>query len=72
METQDLFVKFGQPQRLPRSSLRSSQRVGSLSTLILPSCHQGQLVFTINLHEEEGNTNSSVLNHNPWELLGDT
>jgi hypothetical protein len=29
-------------QRLPTSPLRCSQRAESLSTLILPSCHQGQ------------------------------
>jgi hypothetical protein len=28
--------------------------------------------FTINPHEEEGNTNFSELNHNPWELQGYT
>jgi hypothetical protein len=26
------------------------------------------LVLTINLHEEEDNTNFSRLHHNPWEL----
>jgi hypothetical protein len=35
-EIQYLFLKFGQPQRLPTSSLMSSQSAGSLSTLILP------------------------------------
>jgi hypothetical protein len=29
-ETQDLFPKFGRPQRLPMFPLRSSQRVGFL------------------------------------------
>jgi hypothetical protein len=29
-------------------------------------------VLTINPHEEEGNTNFSEHNHNPWDLLGDT
>jgi hypothetical protein len=28
--------------------------------------------FTINLHEDEGNTIFLGLNHNPWELSGDT
>jgi hypothetical protein len=35
LETQDMFPKFGQPQRLHTSPLKSSQRAGSLSTLIL-------------------------------------
>jgi hypothetical protein len=42
-ETHDLFLKFGHPQRMPTSPLRSSQRVKSLSTLILPRCHKDQL-----------------------------
>jgi hypothetical protein len=29
-------------------------------------------IFTIDPHEEEGNTNFSGLHHKPWELLGDT
>jgi hypothetical protein len=41
-ETKDLFPKFSKPQRLHMSPLWSSQRVRSLSTLILPSCHQGK------------------------------
>jgi hypothetical protein len=28
--------------------------------------------FTINPHKEESDTNFPGLNHNPWELLGDT
>jgi hypothetical protein len=43
METHDLFPKFGHPQRMPTSPLRSSQRAKSLSTLILPRCHKDQL-----------------------------
>jgi hypothetical protein len=42
-ETHDLFSKFGHPQRMPTSPLRSSQRAKSLSTLILPRCHKDQL-----------------------------
>jgi hypothetical protein len=42
-ETHNLFPKFGHRQRMPMSALRSSQRVGSLSTLILPRCHKDQL-----------------------------
>jgi hypothetical protein len=33
-KTQDFFLKFGHPQRLPTSPLWSSQRAGSLSTVI--------------------------------------
>jgi hypothetical protein len=33
--TQDLFSKFGHPQRMPTSPLSSSQRARSLLTLIL-------------------------------------
>jgi hypothetical protein len=33
-KTQDFFLKFGHPQRMPTSPLWSSLRVVSLSTLI--------------------------------------
>jgi hypothetical protein len=33
-KTQDFFLKFGHPQRMLMSPLWSSQRTGSLSTLI--------------------------------------
>jgi hypothetical protein len=42
-ETHNFFPMFDYPQRMPMSPLRSSQRTGSLSTLILPSCHKDRL-----------------------------
>jgi hypothetical protein len=53
-ETQDLFPKCGQPKRLPTSPLRCSQRARFLSTLILPSCHKGQLGSHYQFPKKEG------------------
>jgi hypothetical protein len=60
----DLFPKFS-ATKAPTSPLRCPQRVGFLSTLKPPSNdHKDQVrLFTINLHEEDGNTNFLGLNH---------
>jgi hypothetical protein len=69
-ETQDLFLKFGHPQRMSISPLRSSQRAGSLSTLILPSCHKDQLGSHYQSLQRELQYKPPGLHHNPWELPG--
>jgi hypothetical protein len=67
--TQDLFLKFDQPQKLLTSLLRSSQRAGSLSSLILPEqSPSSSLVSTIKSPQMRRQYKLSEVNHN----LGDS
>jgi hypothetical protein len=57
-KTQDFFLKFGHPQRMPTSPLWSSQRVESLSTIIhSEETPRSSLIFTIKSPKREGNIN---------------
>jgi hypothetical protein len=66
---QDFFPKFGHLQRMPTSPLWSSQRVGSLSTIIHSErSPRFSLVSTIKFPQRRGQYKLSRINHN----LGDS
>jgi hypothetical protein len=64
-KTQDFFPKFGHPQRMPTSQLWSSQRAGSLSTLIHSErSPRSSLASTIKSPQRRGQYKLSGINHN--------
>jgi hypothetical protein len=66
---QDFFPKFGHPQRMPTSPFWSSQRVGSLATLIHSErSPRSSSVFTIKSPQRRGQYKLFEVHHN----LGDS
>jgi hypothetical protein len=64
-KTQDFFLKFGHPQRMHTSPLWSSQRAGSLSTLIYSEqSPRSSSVSTIKSPQMRGQYKLSKINHN--------
>jgi hypothetical protein len=68
-KTQDFFLKFGHPQRMPTSLMWSSQRAGSLSTLIhSEQSPRSSSVFAIKSPQRRGQYKLFDVHHN----LGDS
>jgi hypothetical protein len=64
-KAKDFFLKFGHPQRMPMSPLWSSQRAGSLSTLIHSErSPRSSSVSTKKSPQKRGQYKLSGVNHN--------